>query len=358
MSLPAEGHNRLSIVVASRNDTHGGNILRRMRLFIDGLLEQTRRHRLHAELIVVEWNPPVDRPPLHDVLSKPGADDCLTVRYITVPSSIHRRYRCASGMPLFQMIAKNVGIRRARGEFVLCTNVDLLFSEPLMRLLAGIRLRGDTYYRANRCDVPDGVDPAWDLASQLAWCEGHVIRRLGRDPRYRHVNLELVGMHKKNNAKKWLFNKLALAMRLVWTREQRMFYQLDSVACGDFTLMSRTAWMAIQGYVELDLYSLHVDSLSLIAATSAGYAQHVFPPDACTYHIDHPAGWEALSPIEKIRFLEQRPALDYSLLHDVGLDVFRTRQPLGLNPDNWGFADEAFEEHTFTPLAAAARIGS
>jgi len=38
------------------------------------------------------------------------------------------------------MIAKNVGIRRARGRFVLCTNVDLLFSDKMVRFLAFGRL--------------------------------------------------------------------------------------------------------------------------------------------------------------------------------------------------------------------------
>lgn len=337
------------MVVASRNDGHGGGILKRMRLFVQGLLDQTRRHGFSIELIVVEWNPPPDGPPLHAVLPKPRAGDRVTLRYIVVPASIHRRYRRASELPLFQMIAKNVGIRRAKGEFVLCTNVDLLFSDPLCRQLAAAPLTGETSYRANRCDVPDGIDPEWDISRQLQWCEQHVIRRLGWDPRYRNISLELVGMHNNNDVKKWLLDKLALGMHFFWSAEKRRFYQLDTFACGDFTLMSRSAWSAIQGYVELDMYSLHIDSLGIISAAALGYKQHVFPLEACTYHIDHPSGWEALSPFEKVRFLEQRPALDYSLLQDVGLHAMRTGQPYGLNPDNWGFADLDLDEHTFVP---------
>ena len=65
----------LSIVVASRNDSHGGDILKRMRLFVAGLLEQTRQYRFPVELVFVEWNPPPGRPRLHEVLPKPGAED-------------------------------------------------------------------------------------------------------------------------------------------------------------------------------------------------------------------------------------------------------------------------------------------
>lgn len=37
---------RVSIVVTTRNDGHGGTLLRRMQIFVDGLLEQSRRHGL------------------------------------------------------------------------------------------------------------------------------------------------------------------------------------------------------------------------------------------------------------------------------------------------------------------------
>ena len=349
MTAPRGDPPGLSIVVTSRNDDHGGDMPRRMRIFLQGLLDQTRRHRVPAELIFVEWNPPENLPRLRDVLPRPSAQDCLTLRYLEVPGEIHRRYRRGRDFPLFQMIAKNVGIRRAHGAFILCTNVDLLFSDPLLQLLAGHSLRRDTYYRANRCDVPDRIDPGWDVSRQLAWCEENVMRRLGRDPRYRNINLELFGLQDKAAYKKRVFDTIAVVQGLFWPPEKRLLYQLDWGACGDFTLMSREAWFAIQGYVELDLYSLHVDSLSLVAAASLGYRQHVFPRAACTYHIDHPVGWQALSPLEKLRFLEQRPAIDYSLLQEVGLHALKLRQPLGLNPPDWGYADLDLEESVFPP---------
>ncbi len=337
----------LSIVVTSRNDDHGGNILNRMRLFQNGLMEQARRHQFPIELIIVEWNPPANHPRLHEVLPKPAENDLLELRYITVPVAIHRGYRRAPDIPLFQMIAKNVGIRRARGAFILCTNIDLLFSDALFSTLAEKSLHRDAYYRANRCDVPDGIDPQWDFPRQLAWCEDNIIRRLGRDMRYKHFNLELLGFRNKSCLKKWILDKLLLTLNLYWSRPKRQFFQLDLFACGDFTLMSREAWNAIQGYVELDLYSLHVDSLALVAASALGFHQHVFPRDACTYHIDHPLGWEALSPLEKLKFLADRPALDYALVQEVALHILENREPFHLNSSNWGFADVDLEEIVF-----------
>lgn len=349
----------LSIVVASRNDDHGGDILKRMQLFVGGLLEQARRYSFPIELVFVEWNPPENRPLLHEVLPKPSPEDCLTLRYITVPASIHSRYRRAHDIPLFQMIAKNVGIRRARGAFILCTNVDILFSDALFRLLADRTFKQDTYYRANRCDVPDGIDPQWSLDQQLAWCGQNIIKRWGRDSRYKNINLEMVGLQNKGSAKKWLFDKMALGTTLFWSRQKKSYHQLDLFACGDFTLMSREAWTAIQGYVELDLYSMHVDSLGLIAATSLGYRQHVFPSDACTYHIDHPYSEAAVSvsPLTKLRFLGDRPALPYELVLEVAMHSLEKMEPFNLNPANWGYADADLEEFTFGGApSGAARV--
>jgi len=342
----------LSVVVASRNDDHGGDILKRMRLFLSGMLEQTRRYNFPIELVIVEWNPPQDRPRLQEMLPKPGENDCLELRFITVPAEIHRRHRHASDIPLFQMIAKNVGIRRARGAFILCTNIDLLFSDALFRTLADKTFREGTYYRAKRCDVPDGIDPHWNFSRQLAWCESNVIRRLGRDLRYKHFNLELLGLQHKGNVTKWFLDKMALGMGLYWSPQKRLFHQLDLFACGDFTLMSREAWHAIRGYVELDLYSLHIDSLGLVAASALGYRQHVFPPEACTYHIDHPMGWESLSPLEKVRLMADRPALDYGLVQEVALHALEKKQPLPLNSPNWGYADVELEEFVFSAGAS------
>ena len=57
------------------------------------------------------------------------------------------------------MIGKNVGIRRARGRYVLATNVDILFDDATVRYLRD-RLRPGTMLRADRYDVPG------DLAGQ------------------------------------------------------------------------------------------------------------------------------------------------------------------------------------------------
>jgi hypothetical protein len=150
----------LSVVAVSRNDDHGGEMRARMQHFVDGFIAQCRRHDLAAELILVEWNPPPDRPPLDDALVWPDEFGPAKVRIVTVPTSVHADFPHSTVLPLFQMIGKNVGIRRARGRYVLATNVDILFDDAMIcylrdRLKPGVMLRVDRYDVPR--DIPRGV---------------------------------------------------------------------------------------------------------------------------------------------------------------------------------------------------------
>lgn len=166
----------LSVVVTARNDDHGGNLLGRMQAFVDGLLSQCARHRVPAELVMVEWNPPPDRPPLEQALNWSKANEFCSVRVIEVPDSVHHRLKHAQALPLYQMIAKNVGIRRARGEFILATNIDILFSDELFQILAARALEPGKMYRADRWDVMPDVPVDQPIERQLAWCNTHLLR--------------------------------------------------------------------------------------------------------------------------------------------------------------------------------------
>jgi len=171
----------LSLVVTARNDDHGGNLLGRMQIFVDGWLAQARRHNIPSELIIVEWNPPGDRPPLAEALQWPVNSGPCDVRIITVPPEVHSRFEHGPNLPLYQMIGKNVGIRRARGRFILATNIDILFSDELAAFLGSKQLRPDRMYRIDRYDAMSSVPPGASIEEQLAYCSSHLIRVNRRD---------------------------------------------------------------------------------------------------------------------------------------------------------------------------------
>jgi hypothetical protein len=175
----------LSVVATARNDDHGGNLLHRMQIFVDAWINQSKRHNISSELIIVEWNPPHDRNPLADALRWPTDTGPCQVRIIEVPPELHARYHHAAALPLYQMLAKNVGIRRARGQFIVATNIDIIFSDELVRYLASRRLEKGRMYRIDRTDVMSDVPENGTLDDQLAYCRTHLIRVCAREGTYK-----------------------------------------------------------------------------------------------------------------------------------------------------------------------------
>jgi len=175
----------LSLVVTARNDDHGGNLLARMQAFTTGWIEQAGRHGIPSELIIVEWNPPPDRPRLAEALALPADPGPCEVRFIEVPPELHNTYAHAGALPLYQMIAKNAGIRRARGRFVLATNIDILFSDELAAYLAERKLDPGRMYRIDRHDVESAVSAEPAIEQKLAYCRAHLIRVNAREGTFR-----------------------------------------------------------------------------------------------------------------------------------------------------------------------------
>ena len=175
----------LSVVVAARNDDHGGNLLRRLQIFVNALIGQVNRHQLPAELLLVEWNPPADQPSLAEALEWPTVPGLCRVRVIEVPAEVHQRYGHSETLPLYQMMAKNAGIRRAQGDFILATNVDIVFSDELFRFLAERRLERGRMYRIDRHDVSADVPLDATLDDQLAYCRKHPLRVNAREGTFR-----------------------------------------------------------------------------------------------------------------------------------------------------------------------------
>lgn len=340
----------LSIIVTTRNDNHGGDLLKRTKTFLNGLIIQCNRYKIKSELIFVEWNPPADRPLLKDVLPAGKDNTFLKIRYIVVPAEIHQQYKFGESIPLYQMIAKNVGIRRAEGTFVLCTNIDLLFSNELMQYLSEKTLRNGSFYRANRCDIPKEVMDLEDFDTQIAFSKKHIISRHGRN--YRHKNISTPIPH-------WLFffSPIPITLdflaknikKIFWNKNELLLNTLDFDACGDFTLMSKEDWLKIDGYAEIDLYSLHVDSMALISAKSMGLEQVILKPSQCTFHIFHKDGWTGFeNPLGMITFLIKKPSIDWHSISSAGSYLLEHKINWELNKPDWGFKNEYFKEYIST----------
>jgi hypothetical protein len=166
----------LSIVAVSRNDDHGDKLLYRMQAFVDGVIEQSLRHEVLVELILVEWNPPDHRPSLAEALKIPKEKKYCDVRIIQVLKEVHQKVDPSDKFPLFQMIGKNVGIRRARGEYVLATNIDILFSDEIFSYFKQKKLKPGEVYRVDRLDIPSQLPEKVPYETVLNFCKTHFFR--------------------------------------------------------------------------------------------------------------------------------------------------------------------------------------
>lgn len=334
----------LTIVATSRNDDHGGNLLNRMQLFVNGLLLQCKRYELKAELILVEWNPPPDKPRLAEVLSWPVDSGPYEIRIIEVPPEIHKRFKYSEQLPLFQMIAKNVGIRRARGRFILATNVDILFSEELVRFLASGRLKKGRMYRVDRCDVPANIPRDVTFDELLKYCRQNVIRLYVREGICNLQTGEYLEAYPKLTLRRWFREKLQdWRLRPVTTQS---YVHING--CGDFTLMDRESWMKLRGYPEFEMYSFDLDSVLCYAAYHSGMREQILQQPMVIYHIDHaigsgwsPDGDQALhTRLEEIGV----PRLPPGQMGAWAIKMRREHKPLIFNDINWGIETEILPE--------------
>lgn len=479
---------KISVVATSRNDNHGGDLNRRMQIFVTAFINQCKRHQLSAELLMVEWNPPGDRCSLAEELDWPDDLGPCSVRIVTVPQELHSTFKCSESLPLFQMIAKNVGIRRARGRFVLATNIDLLFSDELCQYLATAKLDSNTMYRIDRHDVEKDVPLGESVDAQLAYCQSHLIRvnaregtfpltkdelraiqekdvvdqdsgiyfgqgffgtessgpngeclrwaeskaemvidgvkedrllqmdiGLGPGVRYQafelrvsvpgaalqsfrlekrqslslrvpgteaprqKVSFEVIGggeqdpgwtrvlnfcIHRAEWSKGSGENPLKPSMRQrVTDRLRRAYHKFKGVemegvlyprllhtnACGDFTMLAKEKWLDILGYPELEIYSMHIDSLGCYEAYHAGLKEEILADPMRVYHIEHGAGWTPDGEQNLFNGLTKRGIgyLTYQDYLDYVAQMRKKGGPLLFNKDKgdaWGLWDKDLQE--------------
>ena len=312
----------LSVVATSRNDNHGGNALWRTQHFVSGLAAQALAHEVPIELILVDWNPPTDNLSLVDALEWPRENSYFTYRVIQVPTSYHQQFKFADKLPLFQYLAKNVGIQRAQGDYVLATNIDILFSDKLMKFIKE-GLQPGYCYRVDRFDIDPNIPGGLMFPEILKYADSHILRvntlkgtldyeqfqasRLKQIGRCLYKLLRIaIGYFLKNfnyyltlpsllkSSHKWRIGNLKKNLSsLVFSLKQQLGSRnkiLHTCACGDFTLFSKQDWENLKGYPEWALYSWHIDSIVIYQAFHNGIKMVNLDSSYRIYHIEHGQG--------------------------------------------------------------------
>jgi hypothetical protein len=116
----------ISFVMTTRNDGYGGEvndkrnfIADRLNLTCNSIRALAVEKNINAEIIVVEYAPPADRPRLKELITG--------VRIITVGTKLddllkedHLDFR----IPFYEYVGKDIGIKKARHEYIVVCNPD------------------------------------------------------------------------------------------------------------------------------------------------------------------------------------------------------------------------------------------
>ncbi|MBA7702078.1 hypothetical protein ES703_110832 [subsurface metagenome] len=247
------------------------------------------------------------------------------------------------------IVAINCGVRRARGQFVLPGNIDLLYSDELITYIATKSLKEGERYRIDRCDVDKNVVQCDTLQKQLDYCRNNIIQINGQGP----------------------------------PAKQEKLPHLHTNASGDFQLMSRHYWHLLRGYREADIPSAYADGLLSFASYAAGVREVVFKDPLRLYHIDHsgkfnerPTG--SRLPFENrltFTFLPKRfnnlilrayrillttfgyklkgsengiPTLHFAEYRKIARDMVKGKRPYIFSDENWGLGQDSLEEYVIS----------
>jgi hypothetical protein len=232
----------VSIILTGRNDDFGGDF--NIRLF--RAIEFNHRHLsdrgIPHEFIFVEWRPVAGKPWLAEVLANRYPDLVPhTLTSYVADLAYHEAFSLNHKLQFQEFIAKNIGIRRCRGEYILTTNTDIYVSRGVLDVLERRALEPRVLYRVRRIDLKDDID-----CDPMEWS-------VLEDPR----NYDTI-----NEIRPPCFTN----------------------ASGDFLLLDRESYARLRGFNEVyRVAKVHMDSNFCLKAYSSGLT--LTPLDAPVYHV-------------------------------------------------------------------------
>lgn len=311
----------ISVAMAARNDDYGGGFQERLFRAVAHLTYEFAERGTSAEIIIVEWNPDPNAAPLADRLSR-ASGATVPVRIITVPPMVHASLPGATSRPMFEYWAKNVGLRRARGEFLLSTNPDIILGSQVHEYLSQRKLCKLNFYRADRLDLPASPAAPNTPDELMRWCEKHwdtKATRWGRIPRAKTPQVYL----------RTMTLMLRAYLRLAIRGEGRTLPHLG--AAGDFILMHESAWRSLHGFKEATV-DLHIDSLMVLAALSFGLDQAIPRGGWAVFHQHHSTARAG------------RPEISHRIVLEPAFAALRDGSAYIANDEYWGLPDAPITE--------------
>jgi hypothetical protein len=281
--------NKLTTVITSRNDGYGFNLIQRAKFCLLNALN------VSDEIIYIDWKPfknisLIDE--LRTDLPNTGKIRHIRVEREFINSTIPEYY----SYPIIEVLGRNIGIRRATNDWILSTNIDIIFDRPNLDVY-----NDNTIYVGRRQDIP--IHMYFNLKTIDEILKVISMGEFEKKP-YAIVNGNPV--HDKNDT---------------WT---------PVVCCGDFQLAHKNVWDNIRGFEETLKGRLYADGNIFKKALLMGNKIEV-DESINAYHLDH----EGFHYSPKKEPGEELPKNSY----DVYINSGETT-----NTCDWGFKYEQFKE--------------
>jgi len=284
----------LSMVLVSRNDGYGGNLIERASYALNSMLH------VADEVVYVDWN-------------SPGGDLGTAVAPNLAPR-VRSKLRIIQITPEFiaahvpgptqtcvEVLGRNIALRRARGDWIVSTNIDIV--PPPVPLEA---LDKEVFYTFERTNL----DP----------------QRIAHIP---FADYDALRAH---------LDAIRPTLRGVGPSLNRYWFRRDIWShwncCGDFQLAHRQVWQAIRGFEESLIGRNWMDTNVQKKAVLCGH--RVEPRnDRLVIHINHGGG-----------------AGGSGIFNHPGRAIYNFKR--STNRDDWGFAQLEFPELRLDDSSATA----
>jgi hypothetical protein len=288
---------KISAVIIGRNDNYGKTLNERANYCLNTMLDA------FDEVVFVDWNSLNGRPLTKDldIVVHPERLKTIVVR----PEDV-KRIMGDKDDDFCQVIPRNIGIRRATGDYIVLAALDIIAPK-----------------RVFLEDVVKNIEPMEMITTKRNHIDIDVVRQVFQQSNSyldtRNYMFEHYGVASINTAR--MFPVLTVDRNTLNRVPKDSHFNASSVigGCGDFQIAHKNTWEAIKGFEEDQIKRFYMDTevQYKVIMTGGKVTASNFPP---IYHIDHP------------RIFDD----DKSLFNK--FEIYETR-----NSDNWGCPNDVFE---------------
>ena len=252
---------KISAVVCGRNDNYGGHLVERATYCFKSLLET------FDEVIYVDWNTQENKEPLTSCLNIVDKSKLNVI--VVTPEKVHELTNGVKTQPMCEVLTRNIGIRRATGDYIVSTNIDVITPERYLvdKLLEKIR--------------PHEMITLAKQDVELSDLDKHF--KNGFDPKVMPILFGLWPIQKRLMSPYLTINK-----DLLEKFPENSHHTLASIicACGDFQIAHRDTWWGIRGFEETMNKRSYADTAVQykVLMNNGIVSASNFPP---LYHIEH-----------------------------------------------------------------------